>query len=202
MNHVVLAGDSIFDNAYYVAPNQAVIDQLQKKSEGKFKPTLIAVDGSVTNEVTQQFRKLPRDATHLFISSGGNDALRSAHLLEETVSSVFEAMSLFSDVVYLFQIQYRSMLKEASERVKRAAVCTIYDSMPGYQKESLTALKMFNEVILREAASLELPIVDLRLICDDSEDYSCISPIEPSEQGGDKISYSIIKSMRSAKLLK
>jgi len=195
MNHIVLAGDSIFDNAAYVAQGRAVIDLLKKKIQGQLNATLIAVDGSVTSDLHGQFDDLPTDTTHLFISSGGNDALESAHLLATPVTSIFEAMNVFSCAVADFQDRYRKMLDDAVGRVSNIAVCTVYDTIPDYCQEPLTALKLFNEVILREAFARSLPVIDLRLICNDVGDYSSVSPIEPSEQGGDKISDTILNAL-------
>ena len=42
-------------------------------------------------------------------------------------------------------------------------------------------------LILRAAAEAGLPVIDLRLVCAAAADYSAISPIEPSVQGGAKI---------------
>ncbi|MBL7003633.1 MAG: SGNH/GDSL hydrolase family protein [Gammaproteobacteria bacterium] len=192
MKHIVLAGDSIFDNTRYVDSGQSVIDQLRRKANNNFDSTLIAVDGSITNELNNQFVQLPPDTTHLFISSGGNDALEAERILGEPVANVFGAMTLLSKAIDQFHADYRAMLHEAVDRVQNVIVCTIYDSIPGYAKEAMTALKLFNEVILREAFANNLPVIDLRLICDDANDYSIISPIEPSEQGGDKIADSIV----------
>ena len=50
---------------------------------------------------------------------------------------------------------------------------------------------MFNDVIMRETASRGLPIIDLRSVCDSPEDYSDVSPIEPSAIGGEKIARAI-----------
>ena len=44
---------------------------------------------------------------------------------------------------------------------------------------------MFNDVILREAFSRGLPVIDLRLVFDDDADYA--NDIEPSVKGGAKI---------------
>ena len=196
MTHIVLAGDSIFDNMAYVNQGQAVIELLTKKSNGDFKATLVAEDGAVTSDLARQFDQMPPDMTHLYISSGGNDALESAYLLAENVSTAFEAMGIFAKVVEEFQRQYRSMLNNAVTRAGNIVLCSIYDSIPGYDKEPLTALKLFNEVILREAFAFGLPVMDLRLICEEPEDYSSISPIEPSGQGGDKISDVIVNLLR------
>ena len=196
MTHIVLAGDSIFDNMAYVNQGQAVIELLTKKSNGDFKATLVAEDGAVTSDLARQFDQMPPDMTHLYISIGGNDALESAYLLAENVSTAFEAMGIFAKVVEEFQRQYRSMLNNAVTRAGNIVLCSIYDSIPGYDKEPLTALKLFNEVILREAFAFGLPVMDLRLICEAPEDYSSISPIEPSGQGGDKISDVIVNLLR------
>ena len=55
-----------------------------------------------------------------------------------------------------------------------------------------TALSVFNDVILREAFSAKVPVIDLRLLCDDALDYSSVSPIEPSVAGGEKIVRAIV----------
>lgn len=49
------------------------------------------------------------------------------------------------------------------------------------------ALPMFNDCISRDAIQAGLPILDLRIICSEANDYSDVSPIEPSTQGGQKI---------------
>ena len=46
---------------------------------------------------------------------------------------------------------------------------------------------MYNEIILKEAFAINASVIDLRLICNEKEDYSTISPIEPSGQGARKI---------------
>ena len=194
INHIVLAGDSIFDNRPYVAPDKAVINHLGELADSEFETTLIAVDGDIIADMYEQLETLPDDASHLFISIGGNDALMAAHLLTEEVSTVHEAMTVFSSVVDRFQEQYRKMLQDFIAHVEKVTVCTIYDSVPGIDKESLVALKLFNEVILREAFSAGVPLIDLRLLCNEARDYSTVSPIEPSEHGGNKIA-NIIKKV-------
>lgn len=188
MTHIILAGDSIFDNAGYVKTGEAVIDHINAMVVSEQKATLLAVDGDVTLDLHKPFEKLPADASHLFISCGGNDALRVAKVLNEPVASVGEAMEIFTERMTSFQSQYRGMLTEAKKRVSRVCVCTVHDTVPGIEPRALTALGLFNEMILREAFIMGLPVIDLRLTCNDERDYSSISPIEPSEQGGAKIS--------------
>ena len=51
MNHIVLLGDSIFDNAAYVGGGPDVIEQLKSILPRDWQATLLAVDGSVTTDV-------------------------------------------------------------------------------------------------------------------------------------------------------
>jgi len=72
MGHVVLLGDSIFDNAIYVPGKPPVIEQLRNQLPSEWKTTLLAVDGNVTKDVLSQTSSLPEDSSHLIISCGGN----------------------------------------------------------------------------------------------------------------------------------
>ena len=45
MAHIVLLGDSVFDNAAYVPGDPDVRTQLQEKLPKKWKATLLAIDG-------------------------------------------------------------------------------------------------------------------------------------------------------------
>jgi GDSL-like Lipase/Acylhydrolase family len=187
MGHVVLLGDSIFDNARYVPDRPPVIEQLRQALPRGWHASLLAVDGNVTEDVANQLKELPPDATHLVVSAGGNDALGESSILAEAACTVGEALSLVHEVCTRFAESYRAMLQGLCAIGKPAAVCTIYDAIPGLDRAAKTALAGFNEVILREAFLAGLPVIDLRLICDQQSDYSHVSPIEPSMAGGAKI---------------
>ena len=64
MGHVVLLGDSIFNNAAYVQRGQEVIAQLRDRLPPGWSATLGAVDGAVIADVDRQFGRNPelRDA--------------------------------------------------------------------------------------------------------------------------------------------
>ena len=79
------------------------------------------------------------------------------------------------------------------EKHRKLVVCTVYNSIPEVPKEALKALALFNEVILEEAFKRKLAVIDLRTIFNLKEDYSEVSPIEPSHQGGIKIVNAIKK---------
>ena len=197
MSHVVLLGDSIFDNARYVPDRPAVIDQVRLSLPNDWRATLLAVDGHIAEDVADQLEALPADATHLVVSAGGNDALGESSLLTERAGTVREAMVLVQEVRDRFRTSYRAMLRSLTTIGKAAAVCTIYDSIPGLGSAERAALGGFNEVILREAFSARVPVIDLRLICDRPEDYSHLSAIEPSAVGGAKIARIIAELVAS-----
>jgi len=178
MGHVVLLGDSIFDNAAYVPGGSPVIEQLRSRLPRGWRATLLAKDGAITRDILRQLAHLRGDCSHLIVSTGGNDALGHSALLHEESSSAAEEE---------FREDYREMLQAVRAVRKPIVLCTIYDSVPQLPRQAVTALSVYNDIILREGFNLGLPILDLRLICKEWTDYSSLSPIEPSEIGGARI---------------
>ena len=192
MKHVVLLGDLIFDNAAYVPGGPDVIRQLRERLPGGWRATLKAVDGNVIADISRQIQDLPADASHLVLSVGGNDILGRAGLLDESARSVAEALARISDARDQFARDYRAMLGGVAGKGLPLAVCTIYDARfpdPQQRRVASTGLAVFNDSITREAFSRGLPVIDLRLICNDDADFA--NPIEPSVQGGRKIAEAI-----------
>jgi hypothetical protein len=192
MGHVVLLGDSIFDNAAYVAGGPDVIRQLRERLPQGWRATLAAVDGAIIGDVQRQLQRLASDASHLVVSVGGNDALGYAGILDESARSIAEAVARIADARDQFQQGYRAMLDRVTGLGRPVAVCTIYDPrFPEPQRRRLasTGLTAFNDCITREAFARGLPLIDLRLICNEDADFA--NPIEPSVQGGAKIASAI-----------
>lgn len=195
--HIVLLGDSIFDNAAYVGGGPDVLAHLRRQVPAGWKATLGAVDGSVVEGVRAQTRDLPPDATHLVVSVGGNDALGQAGVLEEPARSAAEVLSRLADIGDEFQRRYRAMLRATLARGLPTAVCTVYYprfSEPLLQRLAVTALAVFNDLIVLEAVRAGVPLLDLRLVCDEDSDYA--NPIEPSASGGAKIAAAILRLVR------
>ena len=194
MNHIVLLGDSIFDNAAYIDRGPDVIRQLNAILPSDFKATLLAVDGSVTTDVITQIPKIPASATHLIVSAGGNDGLSRADILQRPAGSVGDAVDQLAALRSEFCHNYRRMLNSLLAVKKPLAVCTVYDpNFPDVimQRVTTTALNLFNDCILREAITHGVPVLDLRLICSEPEDYA--NEIEPGIVGGQKIAEAILR---------
>ncbi|HZR19355.1 MAG TPA: SGNH/GDSL hydrolase family protein [Verrucomicrobiae bacterium] len=198
MNHIVLLGDSIFDNAAYVPGGPPLIAQLRSMLPEGWQATLVAMDGSVTSGVITQIDRLPVCATHLIVSAGGNDGLSRAGILQMPVASVGAAIEQLAALRAEFQRNYQKMLQALQSKGKPFAICTVYDPCfpdSWTQLVTKTALNIFNDCILREGITRGLPVLDLRLICSEGTDYA--NPIEPGVPGGQKIAAAILELVRS-----
>lgn len=193
MSHIVLLGDSIFDNAAYVRGGPDVVRQLRDALPDGWRASLCAVDGATTASVPPQLARLPRDATHLVLSAGGNDALGASGLLYAPARTVAAAVATLAEVQDAFEAAYAKMLDQVLALGLPTALCTIYDT-PSFAPDHRiikTALSLFNDRITRAAFARGLPLVDLRLICSDDADYA--NPIEPSVRGGAKMAAAIAR---------
>jgi hypothetical protein len=194
--HVILLGDSIFDNAAYVAGGPDVIAQLSPALPRGWSATLCAVDGAVVADVEGQLGRIPADATHLVVSAGGNDALGHVDLLNRPARSAAEVLGMLADAAAAFETRYRRMLATVVRRGLPVTVCTIYNgSFPDalIQRLAATALTVFNDVILRAAIETRTAVIDLRLVCNEAGDYA--NPIEPSVRGGAKIARMVARAV-------
>ena len=205
MKHIILAGDSIFDNRLYVKSGEPdVIKQLESLLAKGDKATLLAVDGAEIKDVEEHLENRPGDATHLFISAGGNDGLSMLDSLRDPVSSMGEGFLKFNPIRQDFEKKYSKMLRQALKVGLPTAVCTIYhprlestnfERMAGFippgvapsdaQKIVMNGLSIFNDIIFQEAVKSGVPIVDLRIIFNEDRDFA--NPIEPSMLGGAKM---------------
>jgi len=190
--HVVLLGDSVFDNAAYVPGGPAVIEHLRRMLPDVWEATLLAVDGAIIASVERQLRRIPKRATHLVLSVGGNDALGYAgFLLTEPADSFATALAGIARIRDEFSREYRAMLDDVRAVGLPLVVCTIYDSIPDLGPAELAGVSVFNDAITRHAIAVGATLLDLRLICNESTDYAAVSPIEPSASGGGKIARAI-----------
>ncbi|HEY1190061.1 MAG TPA: SGNH/GDSL hydrolase family protein [Gemmata sp.] len=195
MGHIVLLGDSIFDNARYVPDRPPVIEQVRRGLPAGWKGTLVAVDGHTVADVAAQLPRVPADATHLVVSAGGNDALLAAGLLREPAVTVGDALATVAESLAEFRAAYRAMLASVLALGKPTAVCTVYDAVPIIGAAERAALAGFNDTISRTAVRAGVPLIDLRVVCDHADDYSPLSPIEPSVVGGAKIADAICRAL-------
>jgi hypothetical protein len=190
--HLVLLGDSIFDNGAYTGGKPDVTAQLRKVLPRNWKATLLARDGATTAGIPEQLAQLPPDATHLVLSVGGNNALMRQSLLQASAASTADALAMLADAILEFESAYRKAIAACLAHRLPLAVCTIYNGNfedARYRRLTRTALALFDDAILRTAVEHRLRTIELRLICSRPEDYA--NQIEPSSIGAAKIARAI-----------
>lgn len=193
MAHIVLLGDSIFDNLSYTEGGPDVIAQVRRLLPEGSQASLLAVDGATLQNIPPQLERVPKDATHLVLSAGGNDAIMYADILDTAVNTTALALEALSAVSREFEEKYRRVVAACREFRLPLTICTIYNGCfpeADYQRLVSTALMVFNDVILRIGIEFGLTVIDLRFVCSSPEDYA--NPIEPSSIGGEKIARAIV----------
>jgi hypothetical protein len=194
MPHIVLLGDSIFDNASYTGGKPDVVTQLRGSLPSGWKTSLLALDGATTSGIPSQLARMPPDATDMVLSVGGNNALQRSDILDQPAKSTAQAFTRLAIVVREFETSYRNTVEMCLKHRLPLVLCTIYNgSFPDtdFQQRAATAIAVFNDAIIRVGAEHRLTVIELRRVCDRPEDYA--NPIEPSSIGGAKIAKAIAR---------
>jgi hypothetical protein len=115
MAHVVLLGDSIFDNSAYVAGGPDVVRQFQARLPPGSRASLAAHDGARISDVAPQVDRIAPHATHFVVSVGGNDALDQLGVLQDRTNSIAAALNRLATIREGFDA-VRSMLQRVLAR--------------------------------------------------------------------------------------
>jgi hypothetical protein len=193
--HVVLLGDSIFDNGAYTGADADVITHLRAALPGHWTATLCAVDGARASHLAAQLGRVPADATRLVVAVGGNDALANMDLLSMRATSSAEVLATFGARLAGFEAEYRRAIRQLVSLGLPGTICTIYEGALPAEEARLAriGLMMFNDIILRTAFDQRLDVIELRAVCREPSDYA--NPIEPSGEGGRKIAAAIARAV-------
>ncbi|KAL9647567.1 hypothetical protein ABK040_006923 [Willaertia magna] len=112
----------------------------------------------------------------------------------------FQTEVAFNNQVKAFsdRSMLNSVMKKAKESDAKVSLCTIY--YPRWEDQTRLsvaklALDSLNDVIIQEAIDRKLPIIDLKTIFNEYDDYA--NSIEPSSKGGEKISQVILNIVTS-----
>lgn len=194
MSHIVLLGDSVFDNIAYTQGAPDVVAQLRGTLPAGWRASLCAVDGSTADDIESQLASIPQDATHLVLSVGGNNALLVAEILDMPVASTAEAFRLMADIRQQFEEEYSSAVEGCLRLGLPLTVCTVYNgNFPDadFNRRARIALAVFNDVIFQVSLARGIDVIDLRAVCTLPTDFA--NPIEPSAIGGEKIAGTVAR---------
>ena len=182
LRHVVLLGDALLD-AY------SSID----KTPGEFEDALlpgtrdqwkISVVSAVEIERAGPALVLPKDATHAIIFIEGNYAIEQSGLLHSRPGAQGETLEQLSFAADEFERTLERLIHVAKSARLVIMVCTMFQ--PNYkdplrQRAACAALAVFNDRVTKRAAAARVSLIDLRLICNEPDDYD--KPTQLSKGG-------------------
>ncbi len=186
--HIALIGDSIFDNGVYTDGGPDTVSHLRRMMGDTGHATMLAMDGATTHMIPNQVARLPEHVTHIAVSVGGNDLLPVMSVLHESFDSPVGILVELDRFAQTFERDYRNALAAVASRGLPSVVCLPYNGW--FPEEPMktalrTALRMFADVMRGVAIDHGLPVIDLRGVCTEEEDYW--NPIEPNARGGEKV---------------
>ncbi len=159
-----------------------------------WKATLCAVDGDTTQGIARQVLGIPPNASYIFVSVGGNDALMNMDLLTDITTPGPLLLSKLSMLADVFDKNYDTAISDICKLRKPTYVCTIYGNLESsISKAAKAAIGVYNDIIYSRANENHLGVIDLRKICNQPSDYA--NPIEPSVLGGRKIADAIYQKV-------
>ena len=182
LRHVVLLGDVLLD-AY------GSID----KTPGKFEDALlpgtrnqwkISVVSLAEVERAGASLVLPSDATHAVIFIEGNQAIERSGLLEtrgDAYGRTLEQLALAADE---FERTLARLIHVAQAARLVIMVCTMFEPNykdPARQRSACAVLAVFNDRVTKRTAAARASLIDLRLVCDEPDDYD--KPTQLSQSG-------------------
>jgi hypothetical protein len=180
--HVVLLGDVLLDDYRSI-----------DKSPGKFEEALlpgthrqwkISVVPAAEVERAGPSLSLPSDATHAIIFIEGNHAIEESGLLHSRPDAnehTLEQLALAADE---FERTLGRLIHVAQAAQLVIMVCTMFQPRyknPARQRTACAALAVFNDRVTKRAAEARVALIDLRLICNEDEDYD--KPTQLSKSG-------------------
>jgi lysophospholipase L1-like esterase len=186
--HLVLLGDSIFDNP------QMIHHYLRKHLQHPV--TLVARGGSVSAQIHAQIPYVPRDATHLVVSVGGNDALRIAFSLGVSITSMFQLPTRVS----AFEADYEHAVSELKRLHKPVLLVLPYNPClpdPTMSWIARMGLPLFHNAMKRVAKKHDCAVLDLRTVINHEQPdlYAPGDPIHPSREGSVRIAAAIMEAI-------
>jgi hypothetical protein len=180
-NHIVLMGDSMFDNKNYVYYNETVSKHLM---EYHYNTINVAKDGAVISDLKKQLKKIPKKMQNkdnlLFISIGGNNILNAYSLKEDNFGDVTIIKDIFD--------HYKTIIDKIILTTKMSVILLdLY--YPPKKEEYFKLIDWWNMYLKQFANERNLPILEVSEILNKGDNF--VNDIEPSNKGGKILSKAI-----------
>lgn len=184
---IVLLGDSILKNNYYVGDDKSVEYLLKKEDDVKI--INLAVNDSKICDIYSQVNKIPinvnNSKTSIFISVGGND------ILDRYVERNNSNLKDFS-FLNTFIGSYKNLIKTIKNKMDkcRVIILDVYYPTSAPYLPYKEIIKEWNKKVYDYAKEKKLDILKISDIVTNRNDFTF--DIEPSEKGGEKIVEAIL----------
>ncbi len=183
ITHIVLLGDSIFQNKNYVPKSKSVEYLLKEKLS--IPSLVLAQDNAIIYDIPKQYNNMPIDlnnkTTNLYISIGGNDLL---NLYEHNNTT---NTTLFNMVWELYQKTILMIIENTQCNVILTDIYFITD--PNYSRY-IPMIKKWNSNLYQFAKQHKVKVFKISKILTQPKDFT--NSIEPSVIGGNKMVNSFI----------
>jgi len=182
VRHVVLLGDALLEaySSIDKTPGQFE-DALLPGTRNQWKISVVSA-AEVAHDGPAL--ALPTDATHAMIFIEGNHAIEQSGLLHSRPGAYGQTLEQLSLAADEFERTLARLIHVAQAARLVIMVCTMFQ--PNYkdplrQRTACAALAVFNDRVIKRAAEARASLIDLRLICNEPEDYD--QPTRLSQSG-------------------
>ena len=193
--NLFLIGDSMLNNQLYVPDGDSVYHKVREQTRNTVH--LLAKDDAVITEMYSQLHKIPphfnNSATYVCVSAGGNDLLGMQSLIY-TNSFKKDSQEEMDDIFK----EYTKFISAIKMRLPDATLLLLNLYYPPSMPHLKTVVAYWNELLSNtfsnDSVTKNIRVIQVDKVFTDPTDF--VSRIEPSSEGGDKLSKLILDNIK------
>jgi hypothetical protein len=193
--NLFLIGDSMLNNQLYVPDGDSVYHKVREQTRNTVH--LLAKDDAVITEMYSQLHKIPPhfndSATYVCVSAGGNDLLGMQSLIY-TNSFKKDSQEEMDDIFK----EYTKFISAIKMRLPDATLLLLNLYYPPSMPHLKTVVAYWNELLSNtfsnDSVTKNIRVIQVDKVFTDPTDF--VSRIEPSSEGGDKLSRLILDNIK------
>lgn len=190
-----LIGDSMLNNQLYVPDGDSVYHKLREQTKDTVH--LLAKDDAVISDMYSQLHKIPahfdKPTTYVCVSAGGNNLLNMQSLL--FTNSFQEDVREEMDAIFK---EYTKFISAIKMRLPSATILLLNLYYPPTMPHLNTVVSRWNELLsnmfTNDSVTKHIRVIQVDNTFTEPTDF--VSRIEPSSEGGDKLSKLIVGNLK------
>lgn len=193
--NLFLIGDSMLNNQLYVPDGDSVYHKVRDQTRARVH--LLAKDDAIIMEMYSQLHKIPprfdNENTYVCVSAGGNNLLNMQSLLYTTSFKT----DTREEADFIFK-EYTKLISAIKMRLPDATILLLNLYYPPSMPHLRPVVAYWNELLSNtfsnDSITKHIRVIEVDKEFTDSTDF--VSRIEPSSEGGDKLSKLILDNMK------